>query len=119
MARADWTDSFLEDMRRQGDPAADGFVRTVFEQNDVDSVNRLLGALLSGRIRDDAPAALVRYLDETSSLPSWTDPQKIAIAEQLAVSYGFLCAGVLYTAGLPTCYASRGIAAVLAATLRL
>ena len=119
MARADWTDSFLEDMRRQGDPAADDFVRAIFEEGNVESVNRLLGELLSGRILNNAPPALVRYLNETSSLPSWTDPQKIAIAEQLAVSYGFLCAGVLYTAGLPTCYASRGIAAVLAATLRL
>ena len=32
---------------------------------------------------------------------------------------GFLSAGVLYTAGLPTCYASPGIAALLATTLRL
>ena len=35
------------------------------------------------------------------------------------MDYGFLCAGVLYTSGLPTSYASRGIAAVLATTLRL
>lgn len=106
-------------MRRQGDPAADGVVRAIFDEGDVDAVNRLLGALLSGRIPDTAPASLVQFLEHSAALPPWTDPGKIAIAEQLAVSYGFLCAGVLYTAGLPTCYASRGIAAVLAATLRL
>lgn len=119
MARDDWSDSFLDDMRQQGDPAADGAVRAIFEDGEVDAVNRLFGVLLSGQIRDGAPAPLVRYLEQTSSLPPWTDPGKIAVAEQLAVDYGFLCAGVLYTAGLPTCYASRGIAAVLAATLRL
>ncbi len=119
MARDDWSDDFLDDMRGQGDLAADAAVRAIFEEGDVDAVNRLLGALLSGQTRDVAPAPLARYLEQTSSLPSWTDLRKIAIAEQLAVDYGFLCAGVLYTAGLPTSYASRGTAVVLGATLRL
>ncbi len=119
MARDDWSDDFLDAMRQQGDPVADETVRAIFALGDVDAVNRLLGTLLTGKIPSDAPAPLIGYLDRTSALPPWIDARKIAVAEQLAVDYGFLCAGVLYTAGLPTCYASRGIAAVLSSTLRL
>ena len=119
MALADWTDAFLDSMRERGDFIADAAVKAIFEAADVDAVNRLLGTLLAGRVPADAPAALVTYLAQTATLPLWTDFRKLAIAEQLPVDYGFLCAGVLYTSGLPTSYASRGIAAVLATTLRL
>jgi hypothetical protein len=119
MAATDWSDAFLDAMRQHGDAVADAAVKAMFDAADVDAVNRLLVTLLAGRIPADAPAPLLAYLAETATLPRWTDFRKIAIAEQLAVDYGFLCAGVLYTSGLPTCYASRGIAAVLATTLRL
>lgn len=119
MLRTEWSDQFLDEMRQQGDPVADATVREIFAAGDVDAVNRLFGALLAGSVPADMPAGLVAYLERTSTLPDWADPAKIAIAERLALDYGFLCAGVLYTAGLPSCYASRGIAAVLATTLRL
>ena len=119
MAPADWSDTFLDAMRQHGDSVADRAVKALFDAADVDAVNRLLGTLLAGTIPADAPAPLFTYLADTAELPTWTDFRKIAIAEQLTVDYGFLCAGVLYTSGLPTSYASRGIAAVLATTLRL
>jgi hypothetical protein len=120
MPRAHWEDGLLDEVRQLGDPLADTAVRAIFEQGEIEAVNRLFGALLAGRMPTaDAPRSLVAFLDQTSTLPAWADAQKLTVAERLAVDYGFLCAGVLYTSGLPTCYASRGIAAVLASTLRL
>jgi uncharacterized protein (DUF2236 family) len=120
VATSDWTDGFLGEMQHRGDPAADATVDAIFRDGDVAAVNRLLGQLLAGTLPvTGAPAALSAFLRDTSALPAWAEPGKIRLAEQLTVSYGFLCAGVLYTSGLPTCYSSRGIAAVLATTLRL
>lgn len=117
---ADWSDALLDGMRHAGDPAADGVVAALFADGDVDAVNRLFGQLLSGRVvLDGAPPELVTFLTSTATLPAWADAGKIAAAEQLAVEYGFLSAGVLYTSGLPTCYVSGSIAAVLCSTLRL
>ena len=120
MRRSPWTDEFLDAMRQQGDPLADATVQRIFEDGEVEAVNRLFGRLLAGEIPvAEAPKPLADFLERSAILPDWTDATAIARAEQLAVDYGFLCAGVLYTAGLPTSYLSRSIAAVLASTLRL
>jgi hypothetical protein len=119
MTRHEWTDDLLDAMQQQGDAVADAAVAAIYASGEVDAVNRLLSALLTGQMPSGAPDALRTFLERTATLPPWTDVQKLVLAEQLAVDYGFLCAGVLYTAGLPTCYTSPGVAAVLATTLRL
>jgi uncharacterized protein (DUF2236 family) len=120
MAPSDWTDDFLDAMQRRGDPPADAAVAAIFRDGNVAAVNRLLGQLLAGTLpAAEAPAALSAFLRDTAALPAWADSNRIGRAEQLTLDYGVLCAGALYTSGLPTCYSSRGIAAVLATTLRL
>ena len=120
MRRADWTDEFLDAMRQQGDPVADAAVRAIFAAGELNAVNQLLGKLLSGQIPvSEAPEPVASFLDGTATLPAWMNQSKRLIAEELAVDYGFLSAGLLYTSGLPTCYSSRSIAFVLSTTLRL
>lgn len=116
-----WTDAFLDQMRQEGDPAADDAIAEVIESGSLGDVNRLLRTL----IRNDQtpPAELPQpvrdYLTETAALPAWADRDKIRAGQAVFREHGPLCLASLACASLPACYAQRAEARVLGATQKL
>ncbi|APR80711.1 Hypothetical protein A7982_06058 [Minicystis rosea] len=104
-----WTDDFLDEMRRIGDPAADDLVRRLFAGNDVAAANRALRSFI--RNDDDVPAELpdeVRaFLAKSAELPAWADPVRLARAAVFFEAHALLISVVLACYALPVCYAAR------------
>jgi hypothetical protein len=42
MARTRWTNRLLDEMRQAGDPPADAVVQELFDDGEIDVVNRLM-----------------------------------------------------------------------------
>jgi hypothetical protein len=103
-----WSDDFLDQMRRCGDPLADGAIAEVARSGQVAAVNDLLVSLVRNRGRP--PAALPRvirdYLQKTEGVPA-PDVPLIQKGEELFGLYGpeILLALGLYS--LPYTYANR------------
>jgi hypothetical protein len=102
MARKRWTDRFLDDMREVGDPPADAVIAAIFEDGEVDAVNRVMRTL----VRNDGvpsaklPHAVREYLDSTDDLPSWADRDRIAIGGDFFAVHGPACVMALACASL-------------------
>ncbi len=117
----EWDDPFLDAMRKLGDPTADRVIKALFEAHDVAAVNGLLRTLVQSD--DPIPAGLpdeVRaYFAETSALPSFADPVKLALAADLFARAGWSVAAGLFCAALPQSYAAAKGAKVLVYSGRL
>ena len=66
-----WSNDFLNSMRQQGDPLADGVIADLFAKGEVDAVNALLDTLVKN---DGLPSPLLPqvvrdYLAETAKIP--------------------------------------------------
>jgi hypothetical protein len=116
-----WSDAYLDEMRRVGDPVADELVRSLLAADATEPVNRLLATLL--RSDDPVPAGLpdpVRnYLESTAALPAWADRGQIAVAERLFARVGWSAAAGLFCGALPQTYAAAKGAKVLLYSGRL
>src|SRR6185295_10067178 len=90
-----------------GDPLADGVIDELFADGQVAAVNKLLGTL--GRMVDPVPALLPpkthAYFEQTAVLPTWADPARIKVAQDLFVRCGWGAGAVLFCSSLPQCYA--------------
>lgn len=121
MAETPWTDEFLDEMRKAGDPPADAVVAEIFAGDDVGAVNRLMKTL----VRNDGvptaklPGVVREYLDSTDDLPSWADSERIELGERFFQTHGPACVMSLACASLPACYAARRGVQVLSLTARL
>lgn len=100
-----WTNQFLDEMRRIGDPLADKTVKLIFERGRVEEVNRLLAEL---HRTDEVPAGFSQetryYLEKTAGLPEWAESDKIKRGEQLFLKHGLLAGLIMWYASLPECY---------------
>ena len=116
-----WSSSFLDSMRGEGDPAADEAVRRLYENQAVDSVNRLLGSLLANDQAEPSglPDEVREYLEITAELPPWADADQIAAGQVAFEQYGALALATLASVSLPACYVSGSIARVLGVTQKL
>jgi hypothetical protein len=121
MAQQRWTNAFLDQMRQTGDPLADHTVQTLFEQGEVDAVNRLLANLIRNdqMAPADLPPVLRDYLEQSAVLPDWADPKRIKQGEELFRDYGLIAFSLLGCASLPACYSAGDAAKVLWLTQRL
>ncbi len=112
----------LEAMRQLGDPPADAVVADLFAggANVVKAVNYLMRDLVEN---DDIPSRAlprsVRDYFETSPLPAWADPARLAAGVDLFQRFGPLVILLLNVYSLPLCYAARRGVQVLARTDRL
>ena len=115
-----WTDSFLDEMRRLGDPPADVVVESLFEQEQVESVNELMKLLVHNDMPppEALPLAARHYFDDTDDLPEWADVALIREAEALFGRYGVQIVLILNCYSLPLTYAMKGVR-VLYDTARL
>ncbi len=112
----------MGELRSRGDPEADAVIRGLNESGRLDAVNRVLGTLVKNEDLpppDDLPRPVREYLDESSRLPDWADPDKIEIAEHVFMLYGLTAYGVLAHASLPECYVTPSIAEALSTTQRM
>ena len=120
MKKNKWTDSFLDEMRELGDPPADAAVELLFEQEQVQSVNKLMKLLVQNDMPppEALPLAARRYFDETDDLPEWANVIMIREAEELFGRYGVQIVLILNCYSLPLTYAMKGVR-VLYDTARL
>lgn len=111
-----WTDDFLDPKRNIGDPPADALIARFFAENEIDRVN----SLMRGIVRDNIlPPDLAEFLEQVAVPPTWADPAKIRLGEQLFWRLGVPMIAALLCEGLPFCYAGSKGVQVLALTTRL
>ena len=115
------TPELLASLRQEMDPIADQAVAAFYVSGEVADVNRLLSALIAGTERpaDQLPPALRTYLEQSSAMPTWMDPKKVAAGEAVFGEFGTSSCVILACASLPECYLMRNGIHVLAMTQRL
>lgn len=121
MPLTQWTDNFLDSMRRVTDPLADDAINELFKQGEVEYVNSLMRELLRNDqiVPDRFPIQIQDFLQQSGKFPDWADTEKIKLAEDLFSRHGMLISASLFFSSLPTCYAcGRGVQ-VLHLTARL
>jgi hypothetical protein len=103
------------------DPLADRAVAATFESGAIDRVNRLMTDMVGDGSAPpaDLPPAIVEYLEATSALPDWADPDQIRLGEELFGAWGTCSCTILACASLPECYVMKNGIHVLATTQRL
>jgi len=121
MGRELWTDAYLDSMRNEADPGADGVVDAIYASQSVDGVNRLLMHMVRNTNPPpaDVQAMIDGYFAATAVLPAWAEPAKIALAEDLFSRHGMLGTTILCCASLPECYLDRLDVPVLSSTTQL
>jgi hypothetical protein len=121
MAGSRWTTELLAKIRNEMDPVADQAVTKFYESGEVSEVNRLLSTLIAGTEKppSELPPALREYLEATSALPAWLDPDKVKLGEEVFGEFGVGSCAILACASLPECYMMRNGIHVLAMTQRL
>lgn len=116
-----WTVPFLEEKRNHTDPVADGVVATIMKKNELGQVNHLFQLFVddNDQLPDSAPQEIKDYFKETATLPSWADPDLIALGQQVYIRHGVWISLLLSYKSLPECYACAKGAEVLFHTARL
>jgi uncharacterized protein (DUF2236 family) len=114
-SRGRWTDEVLEPFRSMGEPVADAVIQSVFANNEVDAVNRILRSLHSNvhLVPAEMPDAVEDYLNQTAAWPEWADAEKVLLGQRLFQRYGMQMTLAYFTWSLPSCYAWAKAAKVL------
>jgi hypothetical protein len=111
----------LNDGRNLGDPLADETIQAISSDRDIGPVNQVMRALVDN---DDFPTAelpppVKRYMEQSSSLPSWANLEQMRHGGQLFVRYGPEIVLMLFGASLPLLYAAHPGCEVLLATRQM
>ncbi|MFO0759280.1 MAG: oxygenase MpaB family protein [Byssovorax sp.] len=116
-----WDDAFLDRMRKLGDPVADRVVEQLVAEHETEPVNTLLRTLVRSDdpVPPGLPPLLRAYFDETSALPGFADPRRLAVAARLFARAGWTLSAGLFCSSLPQTYAVAKGAKVLAYSGRL
>ena len=116
-----WSDETLDLMRQSTDPVADNAVEKLFDSGEVGAVDALMNHLIQNDqlITDQLPKSIQDYLKDTTALPDWADPTRIAIAESFFGRCGPSICVSLMCASLPSAYAAAKGVQVLQLTARL
>ena len=115
------SDLFLDSMREVCDPLADDAVGQLFSAGDVKAVNGLMRTLVENDQPppEALPPVIRDYLQKSEGLPTWADPAKIKVGEEVFWRLGPEAIANLLCYSLPFCYAARKGVQVLALTSRL
>ena len=67
-----WDVSFLESMRKVGDPEADAVVSDVIKRHDIHLVNKMMLSIVANDdiVPDDMPKSVRDYLKKTACCPT-------------------------------------------------
>ncbi len=109
MATRTWTDTFLEELRDEGDAVADAVIAA-----HVAEVGAEPGHLFRGLLGADAPSSRSSALDAFVAAPvvepEWYDPALADAGREVFLRRGLHVVSALYGASLPTAYAGwRGV----------
>jgi len=121
MAKLQWTDEFLDEMRGIADPLADDVVQKMYAANSLDAVNELLVSMIANDdvVPTELPEYLQQYFEASAVLPDWADKKLIEIGESVFMDLGALSLLALMSAALPVCYSMSRAVQVLATTQQL
>ena len=116
-----WDDAFLDQARLRTDPLADQVIADLVQEKGLTEAKKIFDILIRNveLPLDQLPESTREYFTQTSELPSWADPQKIAWAQELFLDYGPYFMVFLYYKSLPTLYACKNGVEVLVRTGRL
>lgn len=107
-------------LRQNADPYADAVVGHFIENNQLETVNRILFSLTqNGSKPEHSPEYLTNFLNYTSKLPDWIDHKKVKKAQELYLLYGLQISLILFCKSLPQSYCCPKGVKVLHATGRL
>lgn len=120
MARAQWTDDFLERQRHVGDPVADEAIAKVFSRQHSTALSAFLADIVTNdAIPPELPDEIHSFLANTSALPSWANQHRLDSAATLFNGCGPLSIAALVCASLPECYTMRTGVRILDLTSQL
>jgi hypothetical protein len=116
-----WDVSFLESMRKVGDPEADAVVSDVIKRHDIHLVNKMMLSIVANDdiVPDDMPKSVRDYLKKTAVLPDWADMELIERGEKFFDLHWPIVVTLLFCASLPSAYAACRGAQVLFLTQRI
>jgi hypothetical protein len=116
MGHPKWSDDrFLDSLRQQGDAQADLAVARLVEERDVRAVNEVFKTLRADDtpLPDDAPAPFREFVAATGTLPSWTDPARLARGGDVFLKHASSSAVVMLASSLPRGYAAPCLCHIL------
>ena len=113
-----WNPVYLHAMRQVADEEADAVIRQIFQEGDEAAVDAIFARITRSdeAIPSGLPPKALSYFETTAELPSWADPEQIAVAQRLFTRVGWATATGLFCSSLPQAYAARNGARVLLGT---
>lgn len=116
-----WTTEFLDKMRHTSDPYADKVIDDIFEHHEVETVNKVLVALINNdqELPEDLPPQVKEFFERTGKLPEWADHKQIEVGQNLFLEFSMIAFSVLGGGSLPECYSGAIGARVLGITGQL
>lgn len=122
MEQEKWSIEFLTSKSLKTDSKADELIKSIIDSGGQEAAKTLFSQLTSNQSIDTNPnlhPEIAKYFESEMELPSWADPKKIKIAEDLFAIYGPEIAFILNFRALPLCYSSKSGSKVLYSTGRL
>jgi hypothetical protein len=116
MTATQWSDDgFLDGLRRQGDPLADGAVERMIQERDDSEVNRLFRVMRSDNqpLPADLPPSILDFLEQTKELPAGVDLERVHRGEAVFMRHAFTGALVLLSKSLPEGYQAPCLTEIL------
>lgn len=110
-----WTDAFLDEMRRHGDPLAEEAVARMIRDGEISRIEEIFRRLNSN---DSAPPhedfpSLAEFYESTHRLPDFVDLTRIARAEDLFIEHVFPITLILLAKSLPEGYSAPNLSILL------
>lgn len=110
-----WTDAFLDEQRRIGDPEADEAIEALQAAGQTGAALRILRTLVLNDQPppDELPASVRHYIGETRALPPWADRELILRGEHLFQRWGMQIGLLLFHKAMAEGYLAERFARVL------
>lgn len=114
-------DDYLTDLKHAGDPDADGVVRELLDNGQVNSVNELFREFGAADqdVPSQAPPVLADYLEKTRQFPDWMESQRLDDIAEFFQHHHLAASAIQATAGLVGTYLSPIGAKTLLSTHQL
>lgn len=110
-----YTDMFLDQMRREGDTAADEVVKEVFSTGSATQMHQLMAHLDKNnqKLPAELPIIVRDFFQNQAVLPTWADPDKMRRGADFFKKHQEAILTLLGFLSLPYCYAAADGAQVL------
>jgi ER-bound oxygenase mpaB/B'/Rubber oxygenase, catalytic domain len=113
-----WDEAYLDGLRAEADPLADGVVSAYFAEIDGGDPSLLFRTLVTRQSEDAAPG-VAQFLRSPYDPPTWVEPNLVAAGQECFARWGTHVFTALYAAALPSAYACWKGVQVLGLTARL